>query len=112
MKAHAIANFLERVYIELRNLGRTPEERALNYAASNAFQAHRVFESGPFVRPGSDCCDVNLTFFDPVKRVERARRVYRFTVLRERCRTRDCWAGALVVCLLTGAKYISKRGKP
>jgi cyanobactin maturation PatA/PatG family protease len=100
-KAHAearrseIANFLERVYYELRNLGQAPQERALNYAATNAFQVDRVFQDAlaarlalsevdvtksPLCRPHSDCWDVRLTFFDPSRRLDRARRVFRFTV--------------------------------
>ena len=33
-----IFNFLNRVYYELRNLGVAPQERALNFAATNAYQ--------------------------------------------------------------------------
>jgi cyanobactin maturation PatA/PatG family protease len=90
-----IENFLERVYYELRNLGLAPQERAMNYAATNAFQVASVFqttiqtgmkldtigaERSPIGRPGSDCWDVTLTFFNPSRRLEQARRVYRFTV--------------------------------
>lgn len=91
----AIGNFLDRVSYELRNLGIDPRERALNYAATNAFQVARVYESAiaesltldginvdrsPICRPHSDCWDVSLTFFDPLQRLTRSRRVYRFTV--------------------------------
>ena len=94
-KTEAVANFLERIYHELRNLGLTPQERSLNYAATNALNVERVFESAlrgemeldtieversPICRPDSDCWDVKLTFFDPRRQLERARRVYRFTV--------------------------------
>ena len=93
--AEQVNNFLERIYHEVRNLGATPEERAINFAATEAFQALRVFEAAlelklyldtisvvpsPICRPGSSCYDVSLTFFDPSKRLERARRVYRFTI--------------------------------
>jgi cyanobactin maturation PatA/PatG family protease len=93
-KSQDIENFLERVYYELRNLGIAPQERAMNYAATNAFQVASVFrdaiqagmkldtigvERSPIGRPGSDCWDVNLTFFNPSRRLEQARRVYRFT---------------------------------
>ena len=37
-------------------------------------------ERSPICRPDSDCWDVKLTFFDPRRQFERARRVYRFTV--------------------------------
>jgi len=91
----AIGNFLDRVTYELRNLGVDPRERALNYAATNAFQVARVYESAiraslaldsinversPICRPKSDCWDVSLTFFDPNQRLTRSRRIYRFTV--------------------------------
>ncbi|MFO1055448.1 MAG: S8 family serine peptidase [Dongiaceae bacterium] len=91
----AVANFLRRVYDELRNLGLAPQERALNYAATNAFQVAQVFadalrseleldtiavERSPICRPDSDCWDVRLIFFNPRKLFEQARKVYRFTV--------------------------------
>src|SRR5208337_3335400 len=101
-KTGDIQNFLDRVYYEIRNLGMTPQERAINYAATSAFRTdfkeklnYTVYsdaitaklkldsigvERSPICRPGSDCWDVKLTFFDPTKRLERARRVYRFTV--------------------------------
>jgi hypothetical protein len=37
-------------------------------------------ERSAVCRPGSECWDVKLTLFDPVRRYERAREVYRFTV--------------------------------
>jgi hypothetical protein len=94
-KREALQNFLQRVYFEVRNLGVTPEDRAVNFAATNAFQAQRVFASAaqssleldafsvqrsPICRPTSLCYDVNLTFFNPLDRLGQARRVYRLTV--------------------------------
>jgi cyanobactin maturation PatA/PatG family protease len=94
-KCEAVRNFLERVYHELRNLGTLPQERAVNFSATNAFNATRIFESAlkdgldldtiaversPICRPESDCWDVKLTFFNPNKVFEQARRVYRFSV--------------------------------
>lgn len=94
-KAQALTDFLRRVYEELRNLGITPQHRAINYAATNAFQVTEVFkdavkeemdlatievEPSPICRPDSDCWDVKLTFFNPKKVFEQARKVYRFTV--------------------------------
>lgn len=94
-KAEEIRNFLERVYYELRNLGLTSQERAINFAATNAFQVEHVYrnaiqtgfkldsidvERSPVCNPESDCWDVKLTFFNPGKRLEQARTVYRFTV--------------------------------
>ncbi|MDY8136455.1 PatA/PatG family cyanobactin maturation protease [Aquimarina sp. 2201CG5-10] len=90
-----IHNFLDRVYYELRNLGISAQERAINYAATNAFQLAQVFERAvkdemelsdidversPICAPNSDCWDVKLTFFNPTKRTEQARKIYRFTV--------------------------------
>lgn len=87
-------NFLYRVYYELRNLGLTSPERALNYAATNAFQLTHVYGTAvrnrleldtirvrpsPVCRPGSDCWDVEISFFDP-DNTNRASRVYRFTI--------------------------------
>lgn len=90
-----VNNFLERVYYELRNLGREPYERAVNYAATNAFEVEQVYEraigdnmeldsidvepSG-VCPPGSDCWDVKLTFFFPEQPAQAVRRLYRFTI--------------------------------
>ena len=41
-QASGLGNFLNRVYYDLRNLGMTAPDRALNYAATNAFQASQV----------------------------------------------------------------------
>ncbi len=94
-KQEGLRNFLERVYEEMRNLGLTSQERALNFSATNAFQAQLVFkkaieegtqldtievEKSPLCRPGADCWEVKLIFFDPARRFEQARKVYRFTV--------------------------------
>lgn len=93
--AEELANFLDRVYYEIQNLGVTPQERAINFAATNAFQVGTVYlhaiqnglkldkidvERSPVCRPESDCWDVKLTFFDPTKRQEQARIMYRFTI--------------------------------
>ncbi len=89
-----IFDFLVRVYDELRNLGITPQERAMNFAATNAYQAAAAFADGasrklelykisvkksPICRPESDCWDVQLIMFDP-ENDRRAARFYRFTV--------------------------------
>jgi hypothetical protein len=73
-------SFLNRIYYDLRNLGTTSQDRALNFAATNAFQAASTFaeavatemeldsitvEKSPFCRLDSDCWDVKLKFFDP-----------------------------------------------
>ena len=96
-KVHAenVRNFLDRVYYKMRNLGVSPEERALNYSATNAYQVSSVFASAlkdslelddvtvtksPICRPGSDCYDVVMSFFNPRERLTQARKEYRFTV--------------------------------
>lgn len=90
-----VKNFLERVYYEIRNLGREPRERALNFAATNAFEAESVFEQAmseemeldtidvepsPVCTPGSDCWDVKLVFFFPKRQIQTVKKLYRFTV--------------------------------
>jgi cyanobactin maturation PatA/PatG family protease len=92
----AIVNFIERVYYDLRNLGVTGEERALNFSATNLVQAldvHRRLISdtqkyeldticvvrSPVCRPDSECYDVKLCFFDP-ENVMRSDHVIKLTV--------------------------------
>jgi hypothetical protein len=94
-KAAGVRNFLDRVYHELRNLGVAPQDRAVNFAATNAFEIGRVYESAikdnmeldhidaarsPIGRPGSDCWDVQVYFFYPERQVQTVRKVYRYTV--------------------------------
>jgi cyanobactin maturation PatA/PatG family protease len=91
----AVENFLNRIYFEFRNLGLMPKDRALNYAATNAFQVSHVFakaladkmaldtirvEKSPICRPEADCWDVVLTFFKPEDKFSQARMSHRFTV--------------------------------
>lgn len=90
-----LSNFLERIYYELRNLGVSPQDRAINFSATNAFQAGKVFqeafddnmqlsnitaERSPTGRPGTISYDVKLIFFDPAQRFNKAKKVYRWTV--------------------------------
>ncbi len=90
----SLQGFLRRVYYDLRNLGHLSRDRALNFAATNAFQAAHTFaqavadkmeldsidvEKSPFCRMDSDCWDVKLKFFDPENN-RRAKRVFRFTI--------------------------------
>ncbi len=89
-----IREYLERIYYEFRNLGVTPQERALNFSATNAFQIADVMSTGtaadvgldtitversPICRADSDCYDVKLQFFN-LQDSRRAGKVYRFTV--------------------------------
>lgn len=94
-QAAGVRNFLQRVYHETRNLGISPPDRALNFAATNAFNVAHIFvsavrdgmhldsvevERSPLCRPKADCWDCKLSFFNPAKVFEQARKVYRFTV--------------------------------
>ncbi len=94
-KVNAVRGFLDRIYHELRNLGVAAEERAINYAATNAFQIQPVYESALkesmeldsidverslICRQDSDCWDVKIYFFYPQRQVQTVRKVYRFTV--------------------------------
>ena len=86
--------FLQRVYHDLRNVGQTSRDRALNFAVTNTFQAAATFaeaiadrrqldtievEKSPYCRMNSDCWDVLLTFYDP-EDGKRSRQVFRFTL--------------------------------
>ena len=87
--------FLGKIYFSIRNRGASPEERALNAAATNAFNfSDAILEAGadgmtlrdvsversPLNRPGSEYFDVLLTFFDPNDRQGRAPLRTRFTI--------------------------------
>jgi hypothetical protein len=90
----ALRGFLDRVYHDLKNPGDTSKDRALNFAATNAFQVTAAFAravaegrqlksievvKSPVCRLYSDCWDVKLKFFDP-DHGQRAKRVCRLTV--------------------------------
>ncbi|MEH2279418.1 MAG: PatA/PatG family cyanobactin maturation protease [Nostoc sp.] len=90
----SLKSFLHRIYYDLRNLGQLDRDRALNFAATNAFQAASTFElaivsgmglesieveKSPFCRLNSNCWDVKLRFFDS-ENSSRAKKVYRFTI--------------------------------
>lgn len=87
-------SFLNRIYYDLRNLGQISQDRALNFAATNIFQATGIIadsvregkeldsinvQKSPFCRLDSDCWDVQLKFFDPDNN-RRAKRVHQFTI--------------------------------
>jgi len=91
---NTLGSFLNRVYYDLRNLGTTSQDRALNFAVTNAFQLASTFsqavaegmqldaitvEKSPFCRLDSDCWDVKLKFFDP-ENSRRAKKIFRFTI--------------------------------
>lgn len=89
-----LQDFLEKIYYHLRNLGITSYDRALNHAATNAFQAVQILsdalvkgyelddiqvEKSSFGRMDSDSLDVILKFFNP-KNNQESKRIYRYTV--------------------------------
>ncbi len=86
--------FLDRIYFELRNAGLTPQERALNYAGTNLFSYRQILgtlhsrraldtirvERSSICRPGSDCWDITVAFFDPEQPSQTVRTIHRYTV--------------------------------
>ena len=100
-----VRNFLDKVYYELRNLGQTSPDRALNFAATNVFSLTSDLAKGilsgetiptsdtpslytldtitvsksPYERVDSDCWDVQVRFFSPVND-RAARAVYQMTM--------------------------------
>jgi cyanobactin maturation PatA/PatG family protease len=99
-----IRAFLDKVYYQFRNLGQSPPDRAMNYAATNAFVITNEIRSGilsakyvpgpneglytmdtvtvsksPYCRMDSDCWDVVVTFMDPENYL-RAKVSYLFTI--------------------------------
>ena len=90
-----IDRFLGKIYFSIRNRGMSPEERALNAVATNAFNFSPIIleagkeglslkdigvERSPLNRPGSEYFDVLLTFFDPNDRLGRPPLRSRFTI--------------------------------
>ncbi len=103
-----IRNFLDKIYWQYRNLGQSSADRAMNFAGTNAFEVGKEIVAAmaaqdvpgrgtnksepdrpyaldsiratksPFCRPGSDCQDVVMTFFDP-ENDRRAKRSILFT---------------------------------
>ena len=90
-----VERFFGKIYFAIRNKGLTPQERALNAAATNAFNFSDVIteaggegltlrdvyaETSPLTRPGGDYQDVLLTFFNPRDRQGQAPLRARFTI--------------------------------
>jgi len=96
--------FLDKVYYECRNLGASSPDRALNFAATNAYQVGSAIARGitsgqlvpgsegelftldsidvtksPYCRMDSDCWDVRIKFFSP-ENDRRAKSLYQFTI--------------------------------
>ena len=90
-----LRTFLSRIYEELRNTGLSAQERAINFAATNAYQASDIFVKlrgrnlhiekfevvrSPVMRPDADCWDVKMTFYDPAAITTKPREVYFYTI--------------------------------
>ena len=90
-----LRTFLNRIYEELRNVGLAPQDRALNFAATNAYQANEIFVKlrgrnihiekfeavrSPVTRPELDCWDVKMTFYNPANPRNDPREVYFYTI--------------------------------
>lgn len=90
-----LQNFMNRIYFELRNRGATPQDRASNFAATQAYLVTKAVSyamgrglnlqdvavtHSPLCRPGSECWDVTLNFFDPGNVSNEARKTFRFTI--------------------------------
>ncbi|MEA2623658.1 MAG: hypothetical protein QOH61_2568 [Chloroflexota bacterium] len=90
----ALRELLARIYYDMRNLGLTSSDRALNFAMTTAFTASDVLVSAvreelaleaidvdrsEVCRLDSNCWDVSLRFFEP-ENLRGARRVSRFEV--------------------------------
>lgn len=100
----AVRFFLDKIYFQLRNLGYTSSDRALNYAGTNAFMFMQAIIDGlasgdqipgvenvlysldtinvsksPYCRLDSDCWDVVVSFFNP-NNDRQARVVWQYTI--------------------------------
>jgi cyanobactin maturation PatA/PatG family protease len=86
--------FLERIYNEFRNVGISPQDRALNYSAINAYNTKTIFremareyrldtveiDPSAICRPDSICFEVTYRFFNPLEVLTRARKVFQYTI--------------------------------
>jgi len=90
-----IMSFLERVFFALQNRGILPEDRAINFSATNAFlvshifrkackeklELKRIYTTKSSLRPDKSTeWEVVMEFFNPLKVMEEAATVFRFTV--------------------------------
>ena len=90
-----VQGYLDRIYNEFRNVGVSPQDRALNYSAMNAYNTKQIFaatakdnmrldtvavDRSTICRPDSDCWDVTYRFFDPTAVLTTARKVWQYTI--------------------------------
>lgn len=91
----AVSRFLDRADMHMRNLGRTPSDRALNSAITHAFEYGPVFvdavrqsleliqvdvQRSPIAPNDREVWDVSLSFIDPSNVANEARRVYQLAI--------------------------------
>jgi hypothetical protein len=99
-----VRQMLDKVYYQLRNLGQSPPDRAINFQATNAFVFTEAIARGllsgnlvetdsktiytldtitaaksPYCRVDSDCWDVQISFFNP-ENDNQARVVFQSTI--------------------------------
>jgi cyanobactin maturation PatA/PatG family protease len=98
-----VRQMLDKIYYQMRNLGQSPPDRAINFQATNAFVFASAITEGllsgkterddsdlysldtitavksPYCRVDSDCWDVQLSFFDPDNN-QRAKAVFQSTI--------------------------------
>lgn len=89
-----IESYFNRIYNDYGNLGITPEERAINFCVTNAFEVSVIIanatsgervldyisvEKSPICSPYLDCYEVRLSFCYP-EDSQSSRRIFRFTV--------------------------------
>ena len=94
-KQAEVSNFLGRLHSEIRNLGLNSSDRALSFATTHALELDDFYvsileqgmrlagldvEKNRLAPPGADLWDVELRFFHPEQRLQRAFLVYRLTV--------------------------------
>lgn len=90
-----MTSLLNRLYAELRNLGQSSPDRALNYMAVNAYVTYTMYtwaagrsyqfdhlevKRSPICRPDSDCWDVTFIFFYITDPLKKPRHAFRTTV--------------------------------
>ncbi len=94
-KMAALKRYLERMFYENQNTGSTRQDRAVNFAAANAFQIKEVFETtygdqlelddidveeAQISSPGRELWSVRLMYLNPKNRRGESRRLYLFDV--------------------------------
>jgi hypothetical protein len=94
----AMRIFLDRIFEQTRNLGLTPQDRALNYAVTDSLFVQGIFANeaedkpfsgleldtitvtkSPICRPDYDCWDISIIFFNP-NNLMQSRRAVRYTI--------------------------------